>query len=117
MKHARGNALAAIFLAAVAASGCGLKGALTLPSKSDEVVIRAPGQTAPAEGETTGHAICHHTCGTSPGNPGQAQGRAHPAAAAAGRQTRHRPRWLMHAHWCSWMARPTCTGPSTRCRR
>jgi hypothetical protein len=53
MKHTSGNALAAIFLVAVAASGCGLKGALTLPSKSDEVVIRAPGQTAPTEGETT----------------------------------------------------------------
>jgi len=53
MKHTSGNALAAIFLVAVAASGCGLKGALTLPSKSDEVVIRAPGQTAPMEGETT----------------------------------------------------------------
>jgi predicted small lipoprotein YifL len=53
MKHTSGNALVAIFLAAVAASGCGLKGALTLPSKSDEVVIRTPGQTAPAEGGTT----------------------------------------------------------------
>jgi hypothetical protein len=53
MKHTRGNALAAIFLAAVTASGCGLKGALTLPSKSDEVVIRAPGPAAPVEGETT----------------------------------------------------------------
>ena len=53
MKHTSGNALAAIFLVAVAASGCGLKGALTLPSKSDEVVIRAPGQVAPTEGETT----------------------------------------------------------------
>ena len=29
MKHVPRNALAAIFLAAVAASGCGLKGALT----------------------------------------------------------------------------------------
>ncbi len=53
MKHVSRNALAAVFLAAVATSGCGLKGALTLPSKSDEVVIRAPGQAAPAEGETT----------------------------------------------------------------
>ena len=53
MKHTSGNALVAIFLAAVAASGCGLKGPLTLPSKSDEVVIRAPGQAAPTEGETT----------------------------------------------------------------
>jgi len=54
MKHTHGSALAAIFLAAVAASGCGLKGTLALPSKSAEVVIRAPGQTAPVEGETTG---------------------------------------------------------------
>ena len=53
MKHTSGNALVAIFLAAVAASGCGLKRAVTLPSKSDEVVIRAPGQAAPTEGETT----------------------------------------------------------------
>ena len=53
MKHVSRNALAAVFLAAVVTSGCGLKGALTLPSKSDEVVIRAPGQTAPVEGETT----------------------------------------------------------------
>jgi predicted small lipoprotein YifL len=53
MKHTCGNALAAILLVAVAASGCGLKGALTLPSKSDEVVIRAPSQAVPVEGETT----------------------------------------------------------------
>ena len=53
MQHSYGSALAAILLAAVAASGCGLKGPLTLPSKSDEVVIRAPGQAAPTEGETT----------------------------------------------------------------
>ena len=53
MQHSYRSALAAILLAAVAASGCGLKGPLTLPSKSDEVVIRAPGQTAPMEGETT----------------------------------------------------------------
>jgi predicted small lipoprotein YifL len=53
MKHTPGGALTVILLATLAASGCGLKGALTLPSKSDEVVIRAPGQTAPAAGETT----------------------------------------------------------------
>jgi predicted small lipoprotein YifL len=53
MQHVPGNALAAVLLAAVVTSGCGLKGALTLPSKSDEVVIRAPGQAAPVEGETT----------------------------------------------------------------
>jgi predicted small lipoprotein YifL len=50
--------LATILLAAMAASGCGLKGPLILPPKSDEVVIRAPGQAAtdqaaPAEGQTT----------------------------------------------------------------
>ena len=53
MQHVSGSTLAAVVLAAMATSGCGLKGALTLPSKSDEVVIRAPGQTAPLEGETT----------------------------------------------------------------
>ena len=53
MKHTSGGALTLILLGSVAASGCGLKGALTLPSKSDEVVIRAPGQTVPAEGATT----------------------------------------------------------------
>lgn len=52
MRHVSRNALAAVFLAAVATSGCGLKGALTLPSKSDEVVIRVLGQAAPVEGET-----------------------------------------------------------------
>lgn len=50
--------LATILLAAMAASGCGLKGPLILPPKSDEVVIRAPGQAAtdqavPTEGQTT----------------------------------------------------------------
>ena len=53
MQHGYGSTMVAVFLAAVAASGCGLKGALTLPSKSDEVVIRGPAQAAPAEGETT----------------------------------------------------------------
>jgi predicted small lipoprotein YifL len=58
MKYHPGGVLAVILLGSMAASGCGLKGALTLPSKSDEVVIRAPGQTAegeaaPADGATT----------------------------------------------------------------
>ncbi len=66
MKHTSGNALVAILLAAVAASGCGLKGALTLPSKSDEIVIRAPGQTAPAEGE-----VPATTPATTPAEPAQ----------------------------------------------
>lgn len=48
----------AILLAAVAASGCGLKGPLVLPPKSDEVVIRSPGApasgpAAPTEGPAT----------------------------------------------------------------
>jgi predicted small lipoprotein YifL len=34
-------------LLAAATTGCGLKGPLTLPSRSDEIVIRGPGQTAP----------------------------------------------------------------------
>jgi predicted small lipoprotein YifL len=49
MTHNPGGVLTVILLGSMAASGCGLKGALTLPSKSDEVVIRAPGQTAPVE--------------------------------------------------------------------
>jgi predicted small lipoprotein YifL len=53
MKHPWGGALTVILLGSMAASGCGLKGALTMPSKSDEVVIRAPAQAAPAEGATT----------------------------------------------------------------
>jgi len=53
MKHNYGNALAAVVLASMAVAGCGLKGALTMPSKSEEVVIRKPAQAAPVEGETT----------------------------------------------------------------
>jgi predicted small lipoprotein YifL len=49
MQHSYGSALAAILLASMAVAGCGLKGALTMPSKSDEVVIRAPAEAAPAE--------------------------------------------------------------------
>jgi predicted small lipoprotein YifL len=43
-------------LLAVATTGCGLKGPLTLPSRSDEIVIRGPGQatteTAPSPSTT-----------------------------------------------------------------
>ena len=46
----------AMLLAAVATSGCGLKGALTMPAKSDEVVIRAPGEAAITPGDETGTA-------------------------------------------------------------
>ena len=66
MQHFSRSALAAVLLAVAATSGCGLKGALTLPSKSDEVVIRAPGQTAPVEGETTATPPA-----TSPAEPAQ----------------------------------------------
>jgi predicted small lipoprotein YifL len=53
MQHNPRGVLMVVLLGSFAASGCGLKGALTLPSKSDEVVIRAPGEAAPAEGATT----------------------------------------------------------------
>ncbi len=53
MNHTSRVALTVILLGSMVASGCGLKGGLTLPSRSDEVVIRAPDQAAPAEGTTT----------------------------------------------------------------
>jgi hypothetical protein len=46
-------------LVAVPTTGCGLKGPLTLPSRSDEIVIRGPGQvtiepaTSPSTPATT----------------------------------------------------------------
>ena len=49
MQHSYGSALAATLLASLAVTGCGLKGALSMPSKSEEVVIRAPAAAAPAE--------------------------------------------------------------------
>ncbi len=64
MQHLSPGGLAAIFVVALATGGCGLKGALTLPSKSDEVVIRAPGQAAPVEGDTTAAPSA-----TAPGEP------------------------------------------------
>jgi len=53
MNVCRGPVLAAMFLATLAASGCGLKGALTLPTHSEDVVIRAPGQAAAPAAEPT----------------------------------------------------------------
>lgn len=52
------KALSGVALAALAASGCGIKGPLTLPEKTENVVIRAPaGSTVstevPAEGAAT----------------------------------------------------------------
>ena len=77
MRRGCGSALAAILLASVAATGCGLKGALTLPSKSDEVVIRTPGQTAPVEGEPPATPRKDDRIPPPPlpgGNPGTARG-------------------------------------------
>ena len=65
MKPSRIGALTAMVLAAVAATGCGLKGALTLPSKSEEVVIRTPSQVAPTDGAAT-------TPSATPAEPTQA---------------------------------------------
>jgi predicted small lipoprotein YifL len=45
--------LAAALVALTAAAGCGIKGPLTLPEKSENIVIRAPGTPAPAEGTAT----------------------------------------------------------------
>jgi predicted small lipoprotein YifL len=42
------RATVALLLVCVAASGCGLKGALYLPEKSDVVIRPAPTVTAPA---------------------------------------------------------------------
>lgn len=59
MTRGQTGRLAALLLLTLAAGGCGLKGALTLPPKSDEVIIRGPGEAAPApageraEGETS----------------------------------------------------------------
>ena len=49
MQRSYGAALAAVLLASMAVTGCGLKGALSMPSKSDEVVIRTPAGAASAE--------------------------------------------------------------------
>ena len=47
--------LGLLALLTVATTGCGLKGPLTLPSRSDEIVIRGPGQatTEPATAPAT----------------------------------------------------------------
>jgi predicted small lipoprotein YifL len=51
----RSRQLALLALLAVVTTGCGLKGPLTLPSKSDDIVIRGPGQatTEPATTPST----------------------------------------------------------------
>ncbi len=73
-------------LLAAATTGCGLKGPLTLPSRSDEVVIRGPGQTttdpAATPAPTPATDARHHA--------GQAAGRTTAAPAPAGQQFRGR---------------------------
>jgi predicted small lipoprotein YifL len=44
-------------LLTAATTGCGLKGPLTLPSRSDEVVIRGPGQTTTDPAATAPAAV------------------------------------------------------------
>jgi predicted small lipoprotein YifL len=51
LRHAQ--TLLAFALAAFAAAGCGIKGPLTLPEEAENIVIRAPGAPAPAEGSAT----------------------------------------------------------------
>ena len=67
-------------LLAAATTGCGLKGPLTLPSRSDEVVIRGPGQTTTEPADRAGHDAGDHA--------GQAAGRTTAAPAPAGQQFR-----------------------------
>lgn len=58
--------LLAVALAALGAAGCGIKGPLTLPEKTENVVIRAPG----AQGTTTEGATA--TPGSEPPSTEQA---------------------------------------------
>ncbi len=53
MKPSGVGTLTAMLLATLVMTGCGLKGALTMPSKSEEVVIRAPGQSNVPTSDTT----------------------------------------------------------------
>jgi predicted small lipoprotein YifL len=55
-------------LLTAATTGCGLKGPLTLPSRSDEVVIRGPGQTATDPAATPAPAPAT-TPATTPARP------------------------------------------------
>lgn len=60
----RAQRLCLLALLAAAATGCGLKGPLTLPSKSDDVVIRGPGQVT--TGPTTTPAPAPATTPATP---------------------------------------------------
>jgi len=62
--------LLAVALATLAAAGCGIKGPLTLPERPENIVIRAPGTQAPAEG--AGAA-------TAPGTPPTTETTGQPA--------------------------------------
>ena len=53
MKPNCAGMLTTVLLATLATTGCGLKGALTMPSKSEEVIIRAPGQSEAPTSDTT----------------------------------------------------------------
>ena len=64
-------AAAAAVCLTLAASGCGLKGALTLPSQSEEIVIR-PASGTPADG-------------TAPANPADATSAPQPEDEATGK--------------------------------
>ena len=80
MQRSYGITLATALLASMAVTGCGLKGALSMPSKSEEVVIRAPAGAAPAEPTEEAPAKKPPKDGRIPppplpgGNPGTARG-------------------------------------------
>jgi predicted small lipoprotein YifL len=72
----RARRLCLLALLATATTGCGLKGPLTLPSKSDDVVIRGPGQvtTEPATApETTPAPMPATPPATPPAEPRENQ--------------------------------------------
>jgi predicted small lipoprotein YifL len=53
MRSRQAQALLSVAVVALAATGCGVKGPLTLPEKTGDVVIRAPGSEAPATVQPT----------------------------------------------------------------
>ena len=118
MTRGQTGRLAALLLLALAAGGCGLKGALTLPPKSDEVIIRGPGEAAPAPaGEPAeGEASVARQSRRPRRRRSRPRTSALPPPPLPGSNAAH-PRWLTLAHWCWWTGPRTCTGPFTRCRR
>ena len=70
---------------AVLLAGCGLKGALELPPKSTNVVIRGPqGPTAPAPGEAAPTGAPAATPGETPAAPAGDEERQPPPALPEG---------------------------------